>query len=206
MLIRVVITRADIPRTGEGIAYVHGEIQPKVAAMQGNTGFALAVDHASQRYIGLAGWAEEDALTATADQAAGLISDVARRLSGTEPEVEVFDLAVRHAVKPLRIGYWGQLTRMTVSSSDIDRMVKRFRETALPVFERDDGLAAIDLFVNRASGVAGSAIWFDGVQVLRRSRPLVEEMQELLAEDVPTLAIVEDAEIEVVIAEIAPQP
>ena len=44
MLIRVVTTRADVPRTGEGIAFVHGEIQPQVAAMDGNRGFAMAVD------------------------------------------------------------------------------------------------------------------------------------------------------------------
>ena len=44
MLIRVVTTRADVPRTGEGIAFVHGEIQPQIAAMDGNAGFAMAVD------------------------------------------------------------------------------------------------------------------------------------------------------------------
>ena len=52
MLIRVATTRADIPRTGEGIASVRGEIEPKVSAMDGNDGFAMAVDHSSRRYVG----------------------------------------------------------------------------------------------------------------------------------------------------------
>jgi hypothetical protein len=84
--------------------------------------------------------------------------------------------------------------------------VLKFRDTALPLFERYDGLAAIDLFVNRMRGVAESVIWFDGLQVLRRSRPRSQEMQTLLAADIPTLKIIEAAEFEVVIAEMGPLP
>jgi hypothetical protein len=74
------------------------------------------------------------------------------------------------------------------------------------VAERYDGLAAIDLFVNRMREVAESVIWFDGLQVRRRSRPRSQEMQTLLAVDVPTLKIIEAAEFEVVIAEMGPLP
>ena len=154
VLIRAMITRADIPRVGEGIAFVHGEIYPKIAAMDGNRGFAMAVDHSSRRYIGLAAWADDEAVKANADRAAGLISDVARRLGGSEPSVEIFDRAVAHSVKPLRVGYWGRLTRVEIRVDDLDRAVLKFRDTALPLFERYDGLAAIDLFVNRVRGVA----------------------------------------------------
>ena len=58
MLVRVVTTRADVLRTGEGIAFVHGEIQPRVAAMDGNRGFAMAVDHSSGRFFGIAAWTD----------------------------------------------------------------------------------------------------------------------------------------------------
>ena len=58
MLIRVVTTRAKIPRTGEGIAFVHGEIEPKISAIGGNRGFALAVDRSFGRYIGMAAWTD----------------------------------------------------------------------------------------------------------------------------------------------------
>ena len=206
MLIRAMITRADIPRVGEGIAFVHGEIYPKIAAMDGNRGFAMAVDHSSRRYIGLAAWADDEAVKANADRAAGLISDVARCLGGSEPSVEIFDRAVAHSVKPLRVGYWGRLTRVEIRVDDLDRAVLKFRDTALALFERYDGLAAIDLYVNRMRGVAESVIWFDGLQVLRRSRPRSQEMQTLLAVDIPTLKIIEAAEFEVVIAEMGPLP
>jgi hypothetical protein len=82
--------------------------------------------------------------------------------------------------------------------------VLRFRDTALPLFEGYEGLAAVNLFVNRMSGVAESVIWFDSLHVLRSSKPRWQEMQKLLAAVVPSLKIVEVAELEVVIAEMGP--
>ena len=171
VLIRVSVIRAVIPRTGEGIAFVRGEIQPEIAAMAGSRGFAMAVDHLSGRYISLIAWTDDEAVKANADRVAGLMSDVARRLGGGEPSVEVFDLVLAHAVKPVRVGYWGRLTRAEIAVDDIHRAVLRFRETALPLFERYEGLAAVDLLVNWVSGVAESVVWFDSLQVLSLDPP-----------------------------------
>ena len=99
----------------------------------------------------------------------------------------------------MRVGYWGRLTRAELAVDDLDRGVLRFRETALPLFERYEGLAAVDLLVNWVSGVAESVVWFDSLRVLRRSTSRAQEMRNLLATDVPTLKIVEVAELEVVI-------
>ena len=93
MLIRVVTTRADVPRTGEGIAFVHGEIQPQIAAMDGNAGFAMAVDRLSGRYISIAAWTDPEALEASGHDAPRLIADVARRLHGSEPSVEAIPIS-----------------------------------------------------------------------------------------------------------------
>src|SRR3712207_1741159 len=98
MLIRVVTTRADVPRTGEGIAFVHGEIQPEIAVMDGNRGFAMAVDRRSGRYVGIAAWTDPEALEASEPGAPGLIASLARRLHGDEPSVEVFELVLAHVV------------------------------------------------------------------------------------------------------------
>ena len=165
MLIRVSTTRAAVPRTGEGIAYVHGEIDPEVSAMDGNRGFALAMDRSSGRYLAIAAWTDSEALRASEDRAPGLIADVAERLDGSWPTVELFDLALTHLVKPVRVGYWGRLVRAAVPVHDLDRFVRRFEETALPLFERYEGLAAIVLFVDRGSGVTESATWFESVEV-----------------------------------------
>jgi hypothetical protein len=204
VLIRVINIRAGIPRTGEGIAFVHGELQPKVAAIDGNRGFTMAVDRSSGRYIGLTAWTDDEAVKANMDRAAGLVSDAARRLGGGEPSIEVFDLAVAHSVKPLRVGYWGRLTRVEITVDDLDRAVPRFRDTALPLLEGYEGLAAVNLFVNRTNGVAESVIWFDSLHLLRSSKARSQEMEELLAAIFPTVKIVEVAELEVVIAEMGP--
>jgi hypothetical protein len=205
VLIRVVTIRAGIPQTGEGIAFVHGELQPMVAALDGNRGFTMAVDRSSGRYIGLTAWTDDEAAKATMDRDARLVGEATRRLGGSESSIEEFDLAVAHSVKPLRVGYWGRFTRVEMTVDDLDRAVLKFRDTALPLFEGYVGLAAVNLFVNRMSGVAESVIWFDSLHVLRCSEPRWEEMQKLLAAVVPSLKIVEVAELQVVIAEMDPQ-
>lgn len=127
MLIRMCTIRADIPRIGEGIAYVRGEIQPEIAAMDGNNGFVMAVDRSSSRYVSVAAWTDNEALEASADRAPGLIGAVARRLGAGEPSVEVFELAFAQVVKPVRVGYWGRLTRAEIPTAHLDRAVRNSR-------------------------------------------------------------------------------
>jgi hypothetical protein len=206
MLIRMCTTRADIPRSGEGIAFVHGEIQPEIAAMDGNNGFAMGVDHSSGRYVSIAAWTDEESLEANADRAPGLIGALARRLNGSPPLVEVFELAFAQVVKPVRVGYWGRLTRAEMPVAQLDRAVPKFTDTASALFDHYAGLAALILFVNRASGVAHSALWFDSLQVLRGSEPRSEELHGLLAADLPAVKITEVVELEVVIAEMNALP
>jgi hypothetical protein len=205
MLIRVVTTRADIPRTGEGIAFVHGEIEPKISAMDGNRGFVLGVDHASGRFLGIAVWTDAEALDASGHDAPGLIADLAGRLHGTEPSVDVFELVLTHVVKPMRVGYWGRLSRLEVPVHDFPRAVQRFTELVPALFEsydeRYDGTAAIVAFVDRASGVLENVMWYDSLRVLRGTAARAQELRELLVADVPTVRWVELSELEVVIAE-----
>jgi hypothetical protein len=201
MLIRVATTRAEIPRTGEGIASVHGQIEPKISAMDGNRGFAMAVDRSSRRYVGIAAWTDAEALTATGSDAPGLIADLARRLHGTEPSVEVFDLVLAHVVKPVRIGYWGRRARLEVPAQDFARTVRRFEETLLAIFDHYPGLAGIIVFADQPSGVLENIVWYDSLHVLRGSATCAQEVRELLAADVPTVKYVELSELEIVIAE-----
>jgi hypothetical protein len=203
MLIRVVTTRADVPRTGEGIASVHGEVEPKIAAMDGNRGFAMAVDRSSRRYVSIAAWTDSEALEASGHAATGLIADLARRLHGSEPVVEVFDLALAQVVKPVRLGYWGRLERLEVPVEDLDRATQRLRQLAPAWFEHYDGLAAIILFVDRTEGVLESLVWFDSLPVLRGSASRAQELRDLLVTDIPTMRLVEESELEAVIAEMS---
>jgi hypothetical protein len=201
MLIRVVTTRADIPRTGEAIAFIHGEIEPKISAMDGNSGFAMAVDRSSGRYVGFAAWTDREALEASGYDAPGLVADLARRLHGSKPSVEVFDLLLAHLVKPVRVGYWGRYARLEVPVQDFARAVQRFKDTVLAIFDRYDGLASILLFGDRASGVLENIVWYDSFRALRGSATSAQEVRELLVADVPTVRYVEHSELQVVIAE-----
>jgi quinol monooxygenase YgiN len=201
MLIRVVTTRADVPRTGEGIAFVHGEIQPKIAEIDGNRGFAMTVDRSSGRYVSIAAWTDAEALEASGHDAPRLIADLAGHLHGSEPSVEVFDLVLAHVVKPVRLGYWGQFARVEMPVQDLARAAQKFQQVVPAWFERYDGLAAIVLCADRVEGVLENIIWYDSLHALRGSASRMQELRDLLSADIPTIRFVEDSELEVVIAE-----
>jgi hypothetical protein len=201
MLIRVVTTRADVPPTGEGIAFVHGEIQPKIAEMDGNRGFVMTVDRSSGRYVSIAAWTDAEALEASGHGAPGLIADLVGRLHGSEPSVDVFDLVLAHVVKPVRLGYWGQLARLEMPAQDLARAAQKFQQVVPAWFERYAGLAAIILFADRVEGVLEKIIWYDSLHALRGSASRIQEIRDLLAADIPTVRFVEDSELEAVIAE-----
>jgi hypothetical protein len=203
MLIRVVTTRADVPPIGEDIAFVHGEIQPEVAAMDGNRGFAMAVDRSCGGYVSIAAWTDAEALEASGHRAPALIADLARRLHDGEPTVEVFDLVLAHVVKPVRLGHWGRSTRLEVPVGDLARASQEFRQMVLAWFERYEGLAAIVVFVDRAAGVLGGIFWYDSFRVLKGSAARFRELHDLLVADIPTVRLVEDCELQVVVAEMS---
>jgi hypothetical protein len=201
MLIRVVTTRADVPRTGERIAFVHGEIQPKIVEIDGNRGFLMAMDRSAGRYVSVAAWSDAEALEASGSGAPGLIADLVGHLHGTEPSVEVFDLVLAHVVKPVRLGYWGQLARFEMPPQDLARATQKFRQVVPAWFERYPGLAAIILFTDE--GVLGGIIWWDSLHALRGSASRIRELRDVLAADIPTIRLVEDSELEAVIAEMS---
>ena len=160
--------------------------------MDGNRGFAMAVDRSSGRYVGIAAWTDPEALEASGHDAPGLIADIARRLHGSEPSVEVFDLVLAHVVKPVRLGYWGGSARLEVPVQDLARARRNFRQLALAWFERYDGLAAIVVFVDRVAGVLESIFWYDSLHALRGSASRTRELRDLLVADVPSVRFVDD--------------
>jgi hypothetical protein len=131
----------------------------------------MAVDRLSGRYVGIAAWTDREALEASGHDAPGLIADLAQRLHGSKPAVEVFDLLLAHPVKPLRVDYWGRLARLEMPVQDFARAFQKFREMVLAIFERYDGLASIVLFGDRSSGVLENIIWCDSFRVLKAARP-----------------------------------
>ena len=161
----------------------------------------MAVDRLSGRYIGIAAWTDRGALESSGHDAPGLIADLAQRLHGSKPSVEVFDLLLAHLIKPVRVGYWGRYARLEVPVQDFARAMHRFKETLLAIFERYDGLASIILFGDRNSGVSENIVWYDSFRVLRGSATSAREVRELLVADVPTARYVEHSELQVVIAE-----
>jgi hypothetical protein len=174
--------------------------------MDGNSGFAMAVDRSSGRYVSVAAWTDAKALEASGQSAPGVIADVVQRLHGSDPSVEVFELVLAHVVKPVRVEYWARLVRVDVPAEDLPRAVQRFTEVVLALFERYDGLAAIVVFVDRVEGALECLTWFDSLPSLRASASRSRELRDLLVAEIPTMRFGEASELEAVIAEMTQLP
>ena len=205
MLIQLRITPATLPRNGEGIAFVRGEIGPAITAVNGSRGFLMALDHSSGTYVAMAAWADRAVLDAHEDLVPGLVAEATRHLHSGESTFEVFDLAVSYVVKPLRIGYWGRFTRIQVPAAESDRAAQRFRDTVVPGHDHDDGLAAISLLLNRDTGSGYAASWYDSLPRLRAVQERGEESGQLLIAGTPAFTALAARELHVVITEPPPR-
>lgn len=204
MLIQLRIAPATLPRTGEAIAFVRGEIGPKVTALNGSRGFLMALDHTSGAYVAMAAWSDRATLETHDDLVSELVAEATRHLHSGESAIEVFDLAVSLIVKPLRIGYWGRLVRIQVPAAESDRAAQRFRDTFVPGHDGDDGLAAISLLLNPDTGAGFAASWYDSLPRLRGMQQRGEESGQLLISGEPAFTAIERRELHVVITEPPP--
>jgi heme-degrading monooxygenase HmoA len=204
MFARVTTVQADVSRIDEGIAFAR-EVQPQVDQIPGSRGMAMWVDRASGRCAITVLWADREALEASTDAVAGFRAAVAEHLGGGEPRVEVFEVAVRHLVKPAEPGYWHRSTRCDVPAGDLDQVVEHFQHSVVPAVDKVDGLTAAVLLVDRDSGKALTAVTYDSREALDASRARGQDLRDAAAAEIPTMAITDVTEMEFVIAGLRPQ-
>lgn len=204
MLARVTTIQADANRIDEGIAFGR-EVQPKVDQIAGSRGMAMWVDRTSGRCATAVLWADREALEASTDAVAGFRTALADHLGGGEPTIEVFEVAVRHLVKPAEPGNWHRSTRCDIPAGDLDQLVEHFQHSILPAVKKIDGLTAAVLLVNRDSGNAMIAVTYDSREALDTSRARGQDLRDAAAAAIPTMTITNVAEMEFVIAGMRPQ-
>ncbi len=203
---QLTVAPAEIPRTGEGIAFVNGEIGPVVSAMEGNESFVLALDHSAGRYVCWSVWSSPESLAAYADRAVALAVDIVEHLHTGEPTTEASEVLFTHSVKPLHLGNWGQLTRAQMLVDDLDRAVRFLGDTILAWFENQSVPIDIVAGVNRTTGASQALICFETLKALRESEPRLEELRGMLVKAIPGVSFTEISELQVVIAEAKVNP
>lgn len=199
MFVRISTIKAEPGRLDDGVAYIREKVQPQVDRMPGSQGLAAWVDRSTDRVAVAALWTDRAALEDSAAPVGGLRQDAAKRLGG-EPTVEVFESAVMHEVTPLAPGQWSRSTRFDVATAEIDRLVQHFETIALPDIQKQAGLAAAVLMVDREGGKALVVLTFDSREALDASRTASEQRRNRAIQEISSLTVTDVTDSEVVLA------
>jgi hypothetical protein len=204
MYVRVTSTQADPARIDDGIAYIRDEVLPKTNLMKGSLGSVVGVDRSSGRGSLMSCWTDRESLDATHQAVVGMRSAAARRLDGSNTIVETFEIALLHLAKPAEPGSCNRTIRTEMPPEDVDRALQSFKDKVVPFLERDDRMCAVMVMVNRETGVLQISITLENREALIASRGRAKQVRDLITAAIPSVKIVEEFELEVVISTLRP--
>ncbi|WP_299958983.1 hypothetical protein [uncultured Modestobacter sp.] len=152
MYARTATLRGDPRRVDQAIAYVRDEWLPAATDLDGCTGLSMLVGRRTGRCIVTSGWADEQAMLASAES---MRPDRARlgTLLGAVPVVAQWKIAVLHRAQPTGPD---AVCRLVWSArpdpSALDDDIATFRMALLPRIEELTGFCSASLLVDRVSG------------------------------------------------------
>ncbi len=167
MFARSTTISADPAKLDAGVAFMRDEVMQTVMAMEGCIGMSLVADRESGRAILTGCWASEEAM----ERSDGRVAELRARgaeIMGGEPQVDLWEIASMHRDHMAGEGSccrisWGR-------STDMDKLVDRYRDTILPMIEKADGFCSASLFVDRGRGLTCGTVTFDSQAALDASR------------------------------------
>jgi quinol monooxygenase YgiN len=160
-----------------GVANVRDEVMPALLGIDGCVGLSMLVDRQAGRCIVTSAWQSQEAMLASEDQARPLRDRVAEILGG-QPQVEPWEIAVLHRDHTSREGACVRATWVRVEPAQADRGIDVYRMVVLPAMEALDGFCSASMMVDRGSGRSVSAVTFDSLEALERSREQVASVRE----------------------------
>ena len=167
MFARSTSISADPAKLDAGIDFIRGDVMPAVMDMDGCVGMSLVVDRAAGRAIVTGCWESEEAMESSDARVAELRAR-GGEIMGGEPAVDLWEIASMHRDHMAGEGSccritWGQ-------TEDMDTLIKKYRDTILPMIEAVDGFCSASLFVDRGRGLMCATVTFDSAAALEASR------------------------------------
>jgi heme-degrading monooxygenase HmoA len=159
-----------------GIAHLRDKVMPAVMDMDGCVGMSLIVDRASARCIATTSWEDEAAMRAAERRVESIRNDAADEFGGTVQKVERWEIAAMHREHEAGEGCGVRCTWLRLP--DVDRGIEAFKTRVLPRVEEMDGFCSASFFVDRSMGRAVSAIAWDSMAAMDRSRDQMTQLRE----------------------------
>lgn len=165
MHIRSLSVQEQWLRIENTIPFVREVVQPTVGKLDGNLGLCMLVDQRKPQCIVLSGWESEQAMHASDPAIAPVRAEAETRLGGGAT-VEQWEVAALRRTREIYPGCWVSVTRLTVPSGSVDRMVEAYRGAVVADAAGTPGARAALLAVHRAEGRAAAAVAYDNYAAL----------------------------------------
>jgi heme-degrading monooxygenase HmoA len=162
-----------------GITHLRDKVMPAVMDMDGCVGMSLIVDRASARCIATTSWEEESAMRAAERRVESIRNDAADQFGGSVQKVERWEIAAMHREHQAMEGSGVRCTWLQLP--DVDRGIDAFKTRVLPRVEEMEGFCSASFFVDRSRGRAVSAIAWDSMDAMDRTRDQMRQLRETLS-------------------------
>jgi hypothetical protein len=169
----------------EGIAYVRGEVWPRIQELEGCLGMSLVVDRESGRGIATASWDTQEALRTSASTAMAL-RDQATQIFGatSRPVVEEWEIASMHRMHTTHPGTCIRTAWSRVSPANVDRALEFYRSELLPHMDQLEGFASASLLIDRPAGRSVLSVAYDTREAMERTRDQADYLRAKTTQEV----------------------
>jgi quinol monooxygenase YgiN len=182
-----------------GIAYVRDEVLPATQQAEGCIGLSMLTDRESGRCVVSSAWADEQAMRASAEEARTMRHHLQRTLDGEHADVQEWEIAVLHRIRPSGDGAGAQVTWARIAPNHLDDLLDAYRHNLMPKLQELPGFCSLSLVVDRRVGRTVSVTSFesrDAAGLMRRhARSLREQFAQAMG-----AKIVDVAEMDLAVA------
>lgn len=178
MFARSTTIRARQELIDAGIAHVRDEVMPALMELEGCIGLSMLTDRQGGRCIATSAWRDEEMMRASDGRLRSVRGRVAELLSGGEPEVEEWEIALLHRDHTSVPGACVRATWVRMDPAGTDRALDVYRTRVLPAMEAMEGMCSSSLLINRGSGRSVSSVTFDSRAALEGSREQAAAIRE----------------------------
>jgi hypothetical protein len=166
---RTTTVHGDPGAIDDGVAFLRDRVMPAVEGLPGYVGLSMLADRDTGRCIATTSWADEAAMTASAEQLRPLRARFAEILGGAV-DLHTWEIAVLHRVHEAPEGACTRVTWTRTDPSRVEQVLDAYRTSLLPRLEELDGFCSASLLVDRREGRAAGSVTYADRTTLERSR------------------------------------
>jgi heme-degrading monooxygenase HmoA len=166
---RIVRLKGDPSKAREARQLWTQEILPLLKKQKGFGGAVMLGNQKTGDGLSVSYWESEVAMKDARVQVRPGALKVMEKTGGSIVEEDECEVAVLERFKPTQSGTWLRLTTGHGDSAKLSEVISNFKETILPVVQKQPGVRTAIFFVNRQTGKAfGGSVW-DTEQDLQKS-------------------------------------